>query len=216
MVAKRNKKCDNVDLMTEDTRVGAQRPGGRAARVRSVVLKTTAEMLAEVGYDEMSVEEVATRAGVHKTTVYRRWSTKSALIADAIRVSSQENVPIPDTGSLRGDLQALARSVAATIGSTDGARRSRSLAAAGTMSEELAADMHAFWAERLSASGTVIDRAIARGELPASCDPNLIIETLIGPLWVRLLLTGEPITADLADRVADLVTDGATLWQQPQ
>ncbi len=64
-------------------------------------------------------------------------------------------------------------------------------------------------ADRLAQSRQVVERAIERGELPAGTDPNLIIETLIGPLWVRLLLTGEPITTDLADRVATLVTAGA-------
>ena len=69
--------------------------------------------------------------------------------------------------------------------------------------------MHGFWARRLTLSAEVVERAIQRGELPASTDANLVIETVIGPLWVRLLLTGEPITEDLADRVVELVTTGA-------
>ena len=69
--------------------------------------------------------------------------------------------------------------------------------------------MHSFWAERLASTGLVVERAVERGELPPHTDPNLIIETLIGPLWIRLLLTGEPITDDLADRVAELVAAGA-------
>ena len=196
--------------MTTKPRVGEQRPGGRAARVRTAVLQATAEVLTEVGYDQVSIDEVAARAGVHKTTIYRRWPTKPELIADTARVHSDENVPIPDAGSLRGDLQALARSVVANIGSEGGSRRSRSIAAAAISSDELAAGMHAFWAERLTASGVLVDRAIERGELPPNTDPNLIIETLIGPLWIRLLLTGESITNDLADRVAELVAAGAT------
>ena len=190
-------------------RVGEQRPGGRAARVRSAILEATAELLNEVGYDDLSVEEVAVRAGVHKTTVYRRWPTKPGLIADAARVHSDQHVPIPDTGSLLGDLRALARAVAANIGSETGARRSQSIAAAAGASPELAANMHVFWAERLTASGKVVERAIERGELPASTDASLVVETLIGPMWVRLLLTGEPITTDLADRVAEFVGAGA-------
>jgi AcrR family transcriptional regulator len=193
----------------DQPRVGEQRPGGRAARVRAAVLRATAELLTEVGYDQVSVDEIAARAGVHKTTVYRRWSTKPVLIADAVRVHSDENVPIPDTGTLSGDLQALARSVVANIGSEGGARRSRSIAASAATSHELAEGMHSLWAERLASTGLVVERAIDRGELPPHSDPNLIIETLIGPLWIRLLLTGEPITDDLADRVAELVTAGA-------
>jgi len=194
---------------TSNPRVGEQRPGGRAARVRIAVLGAAAELLTEVGYDKMSVEEVAARAGVHKTTVYRRWPTKAALTADAISLHSAAAVPIPDTGTVVGDLQILAREVVANIGTAGGSRRSRSIVAAAATSDELATAMHGFWTERLTLSAQIVERAIERGELPASTDANLIIETVIGPLWVRLLLTGEPINNDLANRIVELVTAGA-------
>ncbi len=193
---------------TKPPRVGEQRPGGRAERVRSSVLQAATELLTEVGYDKMSVEAVAARAGVHKTTVYRRWPTKAELTADAAALHSADAVPIPDTGTVVGDLRLLAREVVANIGTDGGARRSRSIAAAAAASDELATAMHGFWAHRLALSADVIDRAIQRGELPASADANLIIETVIGPLWVRLLLTGEPITEELADHVVELITAG--------
>jgi len=191
-----------------EPRVGEQRPGGRAERVRNAVLRAAAELLTEVGYEKMSVEDVATRAGVHKTTVYRRWPSKAELTADAAQLHSADAVPIPDTGSLVEDLRILAREVVANIGTDGGSRRSRSIAAAAATSDELASAMHGFWAHRLALSGRVVERAIERGEVPASADANLIIETVIGPLWLRLLLTGEPITEGLADEVVDLVTTG--------
>ena len=92
--------------MTEShARVGEQRPGGRAERVRNAVLEATAELLTEVGYDQLTIDEVAARAGVHKTTVYRRWPTKPELITAAASAHSEQNVPIPDTGTLLGDLE---------------------------------------------------------------------------------------------------------------
>ena len=190
-------------------RVGEQRPGGRAERVRTAVLRAAAELLTEVGYDKMRVEDVAARAGVHKTTVYRRWPTKADLTADAAALHSADAVPIPDTGTLTEDLRLLARRVVANIGSKGGSRRSRSIAAAAATSDELAAAMHGFWAHRLALSAEVVERAIQRGELPPTTDANLIIETVIGPLWLRLLLTGEPITNELADNIVELVIDGA-------
>ena len=196
-------------MTTSNARVGERRPGGRAARVRADVLRAVSEILMEVGYDGLSVDEVAARAGVHKTTVYRRWPTKPELVFDAVSEHSAEVVPVPDTGSLRHDLQTLAREVVANIGTEGGARRSRSIVAAAATSDQLAVTMQAFWAERLAASAPIVERAIERGELPPDADPNLIIESLIGPLWIRLLLTGEPITDDLADRVAELVSTGA-------
>ena len=191
-------------------RVGEQRPGGRAERVRTAVLEATTDILAEVGYDRLSVDEVAARAGVHKTTVYRRWPTKAELIAAAVSVQGQENVPIPDTGTVLGDLGALAPAVVANIGSEGGARQSRSIVAASATSDELATAMHSFWADRMAVSRPVVERAIARGELPADTDATLVIETLVGPIWLRLLLTGEPINDDFADKVALLVAQGAT------
>ena len=191
-------------------RVGEQRPGGRAARVRTAVLDATSALLTEVGYDQLTIDEVASRAGVHKTTVYRRWPTKPELIAAAISEDAARNVPIPDTGTLLGDLQALARSVVANISSTGGALRTRTIVAAAAQSADLTTSLNGFWAERLAASVPLIERAIDRGDLPAHTDPNLVIETLIGPIWVRFLLTGEPIDDHLADRVAELVVAGAT------
>ena len=200
-----------TDESASTPRVGEQRPGGRAARVRTAVLEAAGELLTEVGYDVMSMEDVAARAGVHKTTVYRRWPTKAALTADAASLKSADAIPIPDSGTLVEDLQLLARDVVANIGTDEGARRYRSIAAASATSDELTVAMHGFWAERLALSAVIVERAIARGELPDSADANLIIETVIGPLWVRLLLTGEPITEALADQAVEIVIRGIAL-----
>ncbi|MEL6984889.1 MAG: TetR/AcrR family transcriptional regulator [Actinomycetota bacterium] len=191
-------------------RVGEQRPGGRATRVRNAVLQATIDLVSEVGYDEATIDGIAARAEVHKTTIYRRWSTKSALVAAAASAASDAEIPIPDTGSLAGDLQALARSVAVNLGSNGGGRRSRSIVASAIASDQLADDMRDFWAERFQLASAVVERAVERGELQADVDPGLLIETLIGPLWIRLLLTGGPITAEVADDVAAMVAAGAT------
>lgn len=190
-------------------RVGEQRPGGRAARVRAAVLGATEELLMEVGYDELTIDEVARRAGVHKTTVYRRWPTKPELIADAVREQSAEAVPIPDTGSLLGDLRQLARDVARNIGSEGGSRRSRSIVAAAASSDELARGVNAFWAHRLEMCAPIVERAIARGELSPDVDGGVLIEALVGPIWLRLLVTGELIDDRLTDQLAELMDAGA-------
>ncbi len=84
------------------------------------------------------------------------------------------------------------------------------MVSAAATSDEGAVGMNAFWAERLASSSVIVGRAIERGDVAESTDANLVIETLIGPLWFRLLLTGEPIDNDFADRVAELVARGAT------
>jgi AcrR family transcriptional regulator len=173
------------------------------------VLEATAAVLAEDGYEGLSIEAVADRAGVHKTTVYRRWPTRARLVAEALRERSEQVVPVPDTGSFAGDLEALAISVVANIGSEAGAATTRTMVAAGLTAADVAAVGAEFWAERLARTGVIVERAVARGELSQGTDPHLVIVTLIGPLYVRLLLTGEPIDAAFATRVASLVADGA-------
>jgi hypothetical protein len=110
-----------------------------------------------------------------------------------------------DTGSLVGDLRELARSVVGNIGSETGGRMTRTLVAAAATSPENAALSAAFWAERLAMTNTIFERAIERGEIPADTDGPLIVQTLIGPLYVRLLLTNEPIDMSFADRIAAFV-----------
>ena len=194
-------------MTTDQPRVGQQRPGGRAARVRAAILEAVFDLLADVGYERLSIDEVAQRAGVHKTTVYRRWPTKAELVMDSACESSVQNVPIPDMGTLHGDLQQLARGVVSNIGTEPGSQTTLAIVAAAAASPELASSLHTFWAERLTLSAPIIERAKARGELPPSADANLIIQALIGPIWIRLLLTGETIDQDLADQTAALIAD---------
>lgn len=196
--------------MVTTKRIGDSRPGGRTARTRSLVLGAAVELLAEIGYEQFSIELVAERAGVHKTTVYRRWPTKVDLIADATRERSRNDVPVPDTGTLAGDLRALARSVAANLRSPAVHRMTSNIITASSASPDLANGTSEFWAERLTLMRVIVERANARGEITGSPDPNLIIEAVVGALYLRLLFTGEPIDNGTADAIADLVADGAT------
>lgn len=201
--------------MDSEHRVGDRRPGGRAARVRTAILDATVQELAASSYEALRIEDVAARAGVHKTTIYRRWPTKAELVADATSTHSAGAVRMPDTGSLAGDLRALARAVAANIGSDVGGRMAKTMVAAAVTSEEVAARAPAFWSERLRLARRIVDDAIERGEVAEDLDADLVIESLIGPLYVRLLLTGEPITRRFADKVAELVAAGACTTGRP-
>lgn len=184
--------------------VGEQRPGGRSAQVRAAVLAATVEVLDDVGYDQLSYEAVATRAGVHRTTVYRRWPDKADLVADAVDLRASREIPIPDTGSLRGDLVALAVSVARTLGG-QGGERARATVAAAAASDEVATQLHAYWGRRMELAGEVVRRAIARGEIDAVDDATEAIEAVIAPLWLRLLVTGGPIDEPTAARSAERI-----------
>src|SRR5262249_48520076 len=91
------------------------RPGGRTARIRAAVLAAAFDELVEVGYGRLSMESVAQRAEVHKTTVYRNWGSREALIAAAVREQTARDVPMPDTGSLAEDLHLFARAIVANL-----------------------------------------------------------------------------------------------------
>jgi AcrR family transcriptional regulator len=184
----------------------ARRTGGRSARVRAAVLRATLDALLDGGADDLSIRDVAQRAGVHETSVYRRWGTRANLILDAVLSEIQAAVPAPDTGSLRGDLLALLTSIAAFITTPVGQLLLR-LALRDDLPED-AAVRERFWAERFTTGQTVLQRAQARGELRPGLDGRLIIETLLGTLYVRLLLTREPIDDALLEHVVDLILSG--------
>ena len=98
--------------MAEAKKQRRTRPGGRSARVHDAVLKSAFDVLIEKGRQNFTVTEVAARAGVHETSIYRRWGTPNALIVDAHLRYFADAIPLPDTGTLRGDLVAFAKSAA--------------------------------------------------------------------------------------------------------
>jgi len=184
-----------------------RRPGGRSARVRQSVIDATLALLGAGGLDKLTVADVAARAGVHETSIRRRWRTKEALICDALLNSSEQYLPIPDTGSLREDLATFACELAVYLATPLGRALLHAMTAAGE-DPALAEARTAFWQRRYELASTMIERAIARGEVPATVDSRLALEALIAPLNFRALLTGELADDDLPRQLADLVLDG--------
>lgn len=179
----------------------------RGAHVRRIVLTAAFDELAENGVANASIAGVARRSGVHETTIYRRWITRENLFVDAMLNRSAQEIPVPDTGTIRGDLLAIAHAVIAYMTSPVGhaVLHAALLPAADGYTEA----RRAFWSGRIDALRVVVHRGIDRGELLATTDPGLLLETLVAPLHGRLLLTGEPIGDDLPERLVDLVLHGA-------
>jgi len=185
----------------------ARRTGGRSARVRAAVLRATLDALMAGGADDLSIRDVAQRAGVHETSIYRRWGTRANLVLDAVLGETQAAIPVPDTGSLRGDLLALMTSIAAFITTPLGEVLLR-LALRTDLAQDDETAREQFWAERFTTGQTVLERAQARGELRPGLDYRLATETLIGAMFVRLLLTREPVDETAAERIVDLICAG--------
>lgn len=178
------------------------RPGGRSARVREAVLEAVHTELVRCGYLGLTVENVADRAGVHKTTVYRRWGTVDVLVADALDLSREVAWPVPDTGTVEGDLIALATEVADTFADPERRTVPVAIVAAALQSTRALEAKQRFYAARHAEAAEVVTRAVARGELPPQADPVELVRLTCAPLYHRVFVTGEPVDRTTAERCA--------------
>ncbi|WP_433163735.1 TetR/AcrR family transcriptional regulator [Kribbella sp. CA-247076] len=178
----------------------ASRPGGRTARVRAEVLGAVEAELAEHGYDGLTIDGVAARSGVHRTTVYRRWKTVAGLLVDLLRAGLDDAWEPADTGTLEGDLIRLNREVHAAL--TEEPSVTRAVIAASFRTPEAAEALTAFWADRYRRSAVVVRRAVDRGEVAASVDPHEVVVAATAPLYHQLVLLRQPLSRAAADRYA--------------
>jgi AcrR family transcriptional regulator len=184
-----------------------RRTGGRSARVREAVLKATLQAVAEHGADAISISEIARRAEVHETSIYRRWPSKEHLLLDALLDYSEAKLPIPDTGTLRGDLIAFATAVTAYLDSPLGRTLARAMAVAGD-DGPLAAGRAQFWKSRLDLASAIIARAKDRGEIATDLDAATALELVIAPPHFRALLTRQPIDEQTIGNLVDTLLAG--------
>lgn len=189
--------------MTTDTDPGTTRPGGRTARVRDAVLRAAGDALAEHGFERLDLADVARRAEVGKTTVYRRWATTAGLVADLLVHMAEESVSRSDTGSLRGDLRENARLVVRTLTDPRQGPLFKAVIAAATADDRAAEALHRFYATRIAEWAGCVDQAVTRGEIPSDTDPHEVIRAVSAPLYYRLLASGDPLDTPTADRAAD-------------
>ncbi|MGV9611735.1 TetR/AcrR family transcriptional regulator [Nocardia xishanensis] len=180
-----------------------KRPGGRSARVRDAVRAATLAELAEHGYQGLGVDAVAQRSGVHKTTVYRRWGSPEGLIADALDLAAAEPWPIPDTGTLAGDLRALTELVRTGFADPEAGPVATAFIAAAMQNPAAATALHDFYRARHRQSAEIVRRAVLRGELDPGVDAEQVVRFAVAPIFYRLFISREPVTADDARHAAD-------------
>ena len=188
---------------------GTVRPGGRTARVRAAVLRATGDVLAEYGFAHLDLGDVARRAGVGKTTVYRRWGTVTNLVTDLLDDMAAQSLPRTETGSLLKDLQANARLVQRTLTDARQGRLFQAIIAASVCDTRTAQALHRFYAIRIAEWAPCVRQAIDRGEVPDTTDPYEVVRAVSAPLYYRLLTTGDPPTTVDADRAAGAAATAA-------
>lgn len=176
-----------------------RRTGGRSARVRAAVLDAALDELVVHGYEGLSVANVARIAGVAETTVYRHWPTPADLAAGAVAHLAESDNPVPDTGSLYGDLHALLSQISEMLRRPEVERILRAAAALDGANPTSVYARRAFWQKRFAGAAVIIERAVAREELPADTNPDNLIEFLVAPTYIRLLLLDRPLDAELAE-----------------
>jgi AcrR family transcriptional regulator len=204
--------------MTTSQRVTGARPGGRSARVRAAVQAATLDELAAAGYADLTIEAVAERAGVNRTTIYRRWPNKRSLVLAALLDYAADQLQLPDTGDVRSDLHLLGQAIDTDLRNPQAHALLHTLVADRPGSSELSDVRAQLWADRWRQAQAIPRRAIERGELAADTDLAAVIDMLVGPIYLRRFIQGRPMTAteidDLATRVvaafASPLSPGAT------
>jgi AcrR family transcriptional regulator len=175
------------------------------------ILAAAAEILAERGIGGMSMAEVASRAGVAKTTLYRRWASRGPLALDAFLADFLRQQPPPDTGTLRGDLLAALTAWIRSVTQTSAGPVLAGLIAEAQHDPALAAAWRPQVVERLrDQHKLMLDRAVGRGEIPAGTDYEVVLDVLFGAAYHRLLHGHQPLTGAFARQVVDLVVTGIT------
>ncbi len=187
----------------------ARRGRPRSERVGRDILRATTQLLAERGLAGMSIEEVAARAGVGKATIYRRWTSKGTLALDAFLAEFQGMQPLPDTGALRGDLLAALRAWVHAVTCTPAGPMLAGLIAEAQHDRELARA----WRERVvgplrAQHKIMLQRAIARGEIPAATDQEVVLDLFFGAAYHRLLQGHLPLTDDFVQAVVKMIVAG--------
>jgi AcrR family transcriptional regulator len=187
----------------------ARRGRPRSEEADRAILDAATGLLAERGLAGMSIEEVAARAGVGKATIYRRWRSRGALALDAFVREFQGLQPVPDTGTLRGDLLAALRAWVRAVTRTPMGRVLLGLIAEAQHDPALAEAWRRQVMEPLRAQRIVmIKRAVARGEIPASTDPDVVLDLLYGASYHRLLHGHRPLTDAFIHDAVDTIIAG--------
>lgn len=172
------------------------------------ILKAARELVDETGFENLTIEGIAARAGVGKTTIYRRWPNKSSIVLDAFFEDISPIGCFPDTGDVREDIRKQLRKLVKELNGPTGCKIA-TLMANGRFDKEMAETFRERWIEpRSEEARQVIRRGIDRGEIRNDVDAEVLLDALYGPIYFRLLAGHAPLTPGFADSLTELVMNG--------
>ena len=167
-------------------------------------MQATLDILAEGGIAGLSIDAVAARAGVGKATIYRRWTSKEALVLEALR-SDTAPIDVPDSGDLRTDLEAYFAGIIDRFAANDGSDVLPHLIEAACYDAEVRASLDEYIKQRQEPMRAIVRRAAQRGQIAADVDRTVMVEVLVGPVIYRRLLTGGRIDKAFVRKLLDIV-----------
>ena len=187
---------------------GKAAPDPRVLVSRERVLTTTLDLLMESGLGELTIDDISRRSGVAKTTIYRHWANRSALVIDACsRMTDGQEAP-PDTGSLEGDLRAILTGIADLLGTARWSSILPSIVDAAEHDPEFAGIHSRIQRGHAAPLRAALDRAALREEIPPAADRNAIAAALLGPLFYRRWFSREQIDAEFLEMITQSAIAG--------
>jgi AcrR family transcriptional regulator len=175
---------------------------GRSELARQAVLEAADDLLVERGFAGVTIEGIAARAGVAKQTIYRWWPSKVDVLLEAFTQDMAENLTPPDHGDLGHDLRAHLHRVALFLTESDPGAVFRALAGQAQHDPELATRLRTdYLSQQRERDRLPLERAVHRGQLPADLDLDVTVDQLVGPVYYRVLVTGEPATREFTDHL---------------
>jgi AcrR family transcriptional regulator len=176
----------------------------RSEQARQAVLEAADDLLAEHGFAGLTIEGIAARAGVAKQTIYRWWPSKAEILLEALADDAAGYLSPPDTGDLGHDLRLHLSKLAGFLTQTDAGAVFRALAGQAQHDAGVAAKLRAsHLSQQRERDRLPLLRAVDRGQLPPGTDIDLAVELLVGPVYYRVLLTGEPVPGEFTDQLVD-------------
>ncbi|SFS67690.1 TetR/AcrR family transcriptional regulator [Paenibacillus sp. BC26] len=186
----------------------AQKGRPRDVKLQQLILSVSYELLLGNGYEAVTIEKIAEKAGVSKATIYKWWPNKAAVVADGFFNAAASQMPVPDTGSVMEDILIHAINLAVFMESKEG-NMIAELIGQGQMNQTLMQVFREYYVKpRRAESAMILTRGINRGELSPNLDVNSSIDLLYGPLFYRLLVSGESLTPDTVRGIIMMAFNG--------
>jgi len=187
----------------------ARLPGRpRSAVADKAILDAAVELFAERGFEGLSVDDVAARAGVGRATIYRRYPSKVDLVIEAANCLASMEIEYPDTGILGADLRGFCRTLVKSLATSPAGRVMPVMAVERGRHPELDEAYRSVLAERRARTRQMLRRAVERGDLPSDTDVEVMSTMLVGPIFHRFLITREPLDDAFVDTLVDALLRG--------